>query len=83
MLLKSLEFIHQNGQKVKVMEIPVWEEDNLTSLRVKLRLQTFITKISKDSTPKKMYSFRDHLKKTLKWHEYSEIYKTDILKNNA
>jgi hypothetical protein len=83
LLLKSLEFIHANGQKVKVTEIPLWEEDNLTSLRIKLRLQTFITKISKDSTPKNMYSFRDHLKKSLKWHEYAEIYKTDILKNNA
>ncbi|MFZ3588731.1 DUF2535 family protein [Bacillus sp. DJP31] len=83
MLLKSLEFTHQSGQKVKVMEIPVWEEDNLFTLKVKFRLQTFITRISTNPNPKKLYSFRDHLKKTLKWQEYTEIYKTDILKNNA
>jgi hypothetical protein len=83
LLLKSLEYTHQSGQKVKVMEIPVWEEDNLFTLKIRFRLQTFITKINADSNPKNMYSFRDHLKKTLKWHEYTEIYKIDILKNNA
>jgi hypothetical protein len=83
LLLKSLEFTHQSGQKVKVIEIPVWEEDNLFTLKIKLRLQTFVTKISTGSNPKRTYSFRDHLKKTMKWHEYVEIYSTDILENNA
>jgi hypothetical protein len=83
LLLKSLEFTHQSGQKVKVIEIPIWEEDNLFTLKIKFRLQTFITTISTDSNPKKTYSFRDYLKRTMKWHEYVEIYSTDILQHNA
>lgn len=83
LLLKSLEFTHQSGQKVKVIGIPVWEKDNLFSLKIRVRLQTFITKISTDTNPKNLYSFRDHLKKTLKWQEYSEIYQSDMLKSNA
>ncbi|MBM6619357.1 DUF2535 family protein [Bacillus suaedaesalsae] len=83
MLLKSLEFTHQSGKKVKVIEIPVWEEDNLFTLKIKLRLQTFIKKISTDSNPKNVYSFKDYLKRTMKWQEYSKIYSIDILQNNA
>jgi hypothetical protein len=83
LLLKSLEFKHCSGQKVKIIEIPVLEEDNPFRFMIGIRLQTFMTNIYSDPHPKKVYSFREYLKKVLKWRDYQLLFKTDILKNNA
>ncbi len=83
MLFKSLEFKNAVGQKVKVMEIPVLEEDNPYKFMIHVRLQTFITSIYGEKQTKKVYSFKDYLKRVLKWPDYQEIYKSDKLKNNA
>jgi hypothetical protein len=83
LLLKSLEFKHRSGQKVKVIEIPVLEEDSPYRFMIGLRLQSFITNIDSDPHPKKVYSFREYLKKVLKWRDYQLLFKTNILKNNA
>lgn len=83
MLFKSLEFKNQNGQKVKILEIPVLEEDSTFRFMIDIRLQAYMSKIYSESNPKKCYSFKDHLKKVLKWRDYEMIFQTDILRNNA
>jgi hypothetical protein len=83
LLLKSLEFKNVVGQKVKVMDIPVLEEGSTYKFMIQVRLQTFIASIYKEKIPKKSYSFRDYLKKVMKWPDYEQLFKVDELKNNA
>ncbi|MDZ5473126.1 DUF2535 family protein [Bacillus sp. 31A1R] len=83
MLFKSLEFKNVVGQKVKVMDIPVLEEDSPYYFLIQVRLQTFITSLYGDRKVKKCYSFKEHLKRVLKWPVYEEIFKSPELKNNA
>ncbi|MGG3561450.1 MULTISPECIES: DUF2535 family protein [Bacillaceae] len=83
MLFKSLEFKNVVGQKVKVMEIPVLEEDSTYKFMIQVRLQTFLTSINQESKPKRCYSFKDYLKKVMKWPDYEQLFKVGELKNNA
>jgi hypothetical protein len=83
LLLKNLEFRTNVGQKVKILDIPVLEEDNPLFFKVNARLQLFLSQIHHQSSPKKVYSFREYLKKVLKWTEYEQIYQVNVLKNNA
>lgn len=83
MLLKSLEFKNAVGQKVKVVEIPVLGEDSPYNFMIQVRLQTFITSIYGEKQLKKVYSFKDYLKRVLKWPDYQEVFKAGELKNNA
>jgi hypothetical protein len=83
LLFKSLEFKNVVGQKVKVMEIPVLEEDSTYKFMIQVRLQTFLTSINQESKPKRCYSFKDYLKKVMKWPDYEQLFKVPELKNNA
>jgi hypothetical protein len=83
LLFKSLEFKNAVGQKVKVMDIPVLEEDNRYFFIIQVRLQTFITTVYGEKSLKRCYSFRDYLKKVLKWPDYEQLFKSGELKNNA
>ena len=83
MLFKSLEFKNVDGQKVKIIEIPVLEDDNPYQFIVKVRLQTFIAQVYVNENAKKIYSFKEYLKRVLKWPVYEQIFKSEILKNNA
>ncbi len=83
LLFKSLEFKNAVGQKVKIVEIPVLKEGNPYSLMIRFRLQTFITSIYGEKHPRKCYSFRDYLKRALRWPDYEQLFKTGELKNNA
>jgi len=83
LLFKSLEFKNVVGQKVKVIDIPVLEEGNPYSFMIRFRLQTFMTSIYAEKQPKKCYSFREYLKRALKWPDYEQLYHTAELKNNA
>jgi hypothetical protein len=83
LLFKSLEFKNVYGQKVKIIEIPILEDGNTYRFMIQLRLETFITKVYYAQNVKAVYSFRDYLKKVLKWPVYEQIFKSDILKNNA
>ncbi|WP_223701936.1 DUF2535 family protein [Sutcliffiella deserti] len=83
MLWKSLEFTVEKGQKVKVIEIPVLEDDSTYHFMVRVRLQAFLSKILSEKEPKPVYSFREYLQKVLKWPDYCKVVKTDILKSNA
>lgn len=83
MLFKSLEFKNVVGQKVKIMEIPVLAKDNPYYFMIQVRLQTFISTVYGVQNFKKCYSFRDHLKRVLKWPDYEQLFKNGELKNNA
>jgi Protein of unknown function (DUF2535) len=83
LLFKSLEFKNVVGQKVKVMDIPVLEEDSSYYFMIQVRLQSFINSIYRDGAPKKCYSFKEYLKKVLKWPDYEQLFKVKELKNNA
>ena len=66
LLFKSLEFKNDVGQKVKVVDIPVLEEDSTYKFMIQVRLQMFINTVYRDITPKKCYSFKEYLKMVLK-----------------
>lgn len=83
MLFKSLEFKNAVGQKVKIVEIPVLEKESPYYFMIQVRLQTFITAIYGSGIGNRSHSFREHLKRVLKWPVYEEIFKTPELKNNA
>lgn len=83
LLYKSLEFKNVVGQKVKVIEIPLLEEGNTYAFMIQLRLQKFITAIYQETKPKKCYSFKEYLKKGIKWPDYEALFKKTELKNNA
>ncbi|WP_409288794.1 DUF2535 family protein [Peribacillus sp. SCS-26] len=82
MLFKSLEFKNDNGQKVKITEIPVLEEDSTFHFMISTRLERFIKTVYTESRAAS-YSFREHLKKELKWPVYQKLFKKHELKNNA
>ncbi|MBO0958283.1 DUF2535 family protein [Neobacillus sp. MM2021_6] len=83
MLFKSLEFKNDVGQKVKVMDIPVLEEDSTYKFMIQVRLQSFLTAIDRETNPKRCYSFKEYLKKVMKWPDYEQLFKVAELKNNA
>ncbi|MCP3738877.1 DUF2535 family protein [Rossellomorea sp. BNER] len=83
MITKSFEFKTKAGQKVKILEIPVLEEDNPLYFKVNTRLQQFIASVNYENSQKKIFCFREYLKRTVKWSEYEQIYQCVKLKNNA
>jgi hypothetical protein len=83
LLFKSLEFKNVVGQKVKVMDIPVLEEDSTYKFMIQVRLQTLVTSLYREKSLKKCYSFKDYLKKVMKWPDYEELFEVGELKNNA
>jgi uncharacterized protein Veg len=83
LLLKTLEFKNAFGQKIKIMEIPVLEEDSPYHFLIQVRLQTFMTNVYGSKSPKNCYSFRDYLKRVLKWPDYERLFEIGELKNNA
>ena len=83
MLLKSLEFKLMSGQKVKIIDIPVLEEDNKYRFMLQIRLQKFLTTIYAQRQPKIIYSFKVYLKNKINWPDYEAIFGSYILKNNA
>lgn len=83
MLFKSLEFKNIVGQKVKVTDIPVLEEGSRFKFMIQVRLQKYITLLYQEQKPKKCYSFKEYLKKVMKWPDYEALFKLEELKNNA
>ena len=83
MLFKSLEFKTNNGQKVKITDIPVLNEASPHFYKINARLAQFVAQIHTSSSVKTTYSFREYLKKVLRWPDYELIYKSSILKNRA
>jgi hypothetical protein len=72
-----------SGQKVKITDIPVLEEDNKYCFMLNIRLQILLTSIYAQKRPKNIYSFKDYLKRVIKWPDYEAIFGINILKSNA
>ncbi|MGE6260312.1 DUF2535 family protein [Heyndrickxia sporothermodurans] len=83
MLVKCLEFKTKNGQKVKIVDIPVLPLKSPLYFKVNVKLHAFLAEMDFDSKSKTIYSFREYLRKTLKWTEYDYLYNDKELKNNA
>lgn len=83
MLFKSLEFKNVVGQKVKVVDIPVLEEESPYYFMIQVRLQTFISSVYQERNAKKFYSFKEYLKRVIKWPDYEQLFTSVELKNNA
>lgn len=65
------------------MEIPVLEEDNTYCFLINIRLQTYLASIYKSKSTKCVYSFREYLKRVIKWQDYEQIFQINLLKHNA
>jgi Protein of unknown function (DUF2535) len=72
-----------SGQKVKITDIPVLEEDNKYCFMLNIRLQILLTSIYAQKRPKNIYSFKDYLKRVIKWPDYEAIFGINVLKSNA
>lgn len=83
LLFKSLEFKNVVGQKVKVIDIPVLKEGSAYRFMIQVRLENYTTSLYQEKKPKKCYSFKEYLKKVMKWPDYEALFKVDELKNNA
>ena len=83
MLVKCLEFRNANGRKVMTKEIPVLELKHPHFFLIQIRLQSFVDSIYEESGEAASYSFRDYLKRTVKWPVYEELFGSAKLKNNA
>lgn len=83
MLYKSLEFKNADGQKIKVIEIPVLESENRHYFVVQARLQRFISLLYHKPQEKSYHSFREHLKRKMSWTDFKELYSIQDVKNKA
>lgn len=83
MLCKSLEFKNVDGQKMKIIEIPVLETSNHYYFMIQVRLQNFFSILYHKPHEKSCYSFREYLKRKLSWHDFKEIYSMKEYKSNA
>lgn len=82
-LYKSLEFKNVFGEKVKVVDIPVLGVEDRHYFFIQVRLQNLASSLYEQPQPKSCYSFRDYLKRKMKWSEFAEIYNLHEHKNNA
>jgi hypothetical protein len=83
LLYKSLEFKNVVGQKVKVIEIPVIGIENRYYFMIQTRLQTFTSSLYNKPQEKGCYSFREYLKRKMKWPDFKDLYSMEEFKNNA
>ncbi|MFP7484633.1 DUF2535 family protein [Priestia filamentosa] len=83
MLFKSLEFKLANGQKVKVIEIPVVPHHHPLSFMISVHFESFVKMIERKEIRNELYSFKEYMKKHCKWTTYEQIFLTVPLKHNA
>ena len=83
LLFKSLEFKNAVGQKVRITEIPVLKKNSPFYFMIQVRLQSFISSVYGDMRARKSYSFKEYLKRVLKWPVYEQLFCSYELKNNA
>ena len=83
MIYKSLEFKNAVGQKVKVIEIPVLRPDHHNYFVIQARLQTFISTLYHKPQNKSCYSFRDNLKRKMRWPDFKDLFSSEEFSNNA
>lgn len=74
MLYKSIEFKNATGQKIKVIEIPVIGVNSHYYFMIQVRLQDYITKLYHHPQENNLYSFREYLKRKMKWADFQELF---------
>ncbi len=74
MLNKTIEFKNFYGQKVRVIEIPVLSLNHSHYFMIQIHLQNFLSSLYEQPHPKRSYSFRDYLKRKLKWSDYEDVF---------
>ncbi|MBL4976846.1 DUF2535 family protein [Bacillus halotolerans] len=83
MLLKSLEFKRSDGIQVKVTEIPVLKEDEHYFFMLNQHLQIYLKEVLSSKSREKVYSFRQYMKRRMKWTDYQAVFHQEVLKHNA
>ncbi|MEK4200400.1 DUF2535 family protein [Cytobacillus sp. FSL K6-0265] len=84
LICKSLEFRNVFGQKVKITDIPLVDKGSPCFFLVHIRLQQFVTKIyHMDHCKTTVYSFKEYLKRVMKWSDVEMVFQTKELKSNA
>ncbi|MEH7305849.1 DUF2535 family protein [Neobacillus drentensis] len=83
MLCKSLEFKNVDGQKIKVINIPVLETNSSYYFMIQARLQIFISFLYQQPHEKRCYSFREYLKRKMSWTDYKNLFCIKEFKDNA
>ncbi|MCQ6275506.1 DUF2535 family protein [Bacillus sp. V3B] len=83
MLYKSLEFKNVVGQKIKIIEIPVLGENNRYYFMIQVRLQIFISSLYNKPQDKSSFSFRDYLKRKMRWPDFKDLFSVQEFRNNA
>ncbi|MGM0903918.1 MAG: DUF2535 family protein [Bacillota bacterium] len=76
-----MEFKNIYGQKVKVVDIPVLEIEDRHYFIIQVRLQNLVSSLYETPQPKSCYSFRDYVKRKMKWSDFEEIFTLRDYKN--
>lgn len=82
-MYKTLEFKNVIGQMVKVIDIPLLDQNNRYYFIVQGRLQLFVSFLYNQPSEKKIFSFRDHLKQKIGWPDYKELFYIQEFKDHA
>uniref|UniRef100_UPI003EBE2136 DUF2535 family protein n=1 Tax=Bacillus maqinnsis TaxID=3229854 RepID=UPI003EBE2136 len=72
-----------DGAQIKVTEVPVLRGDETYCFMLTFRLESFLKKIYVSKGKRNVYSFRENLKRNVKWSTYEQIYQQPTLKHNA
>lgn len=83
MIMKSFYFTHHSGKCIKIVEIPVLESQHPLTFQIQSRFHLFVSKIQKQNNPRFSYSFREHLRNSMRWPDYSNVYEINSLEKNA
>ncbi|MCG8397303.1 YpmP family protein [Bacillus atrophaeus] len=83
MLLKSLEFKRRDGIQVKVTEIPVLKGNENHFFMMNQNLQLYLKEVFSSDSRAQVYSFRQYMKRRMKWKDYQAIFHQESLKHNA
>lgn len=83
MIFKSLEFKNAVGHKVRIIDIPVLDQNNSYYFLVQAKLQKYTNQIYVLPEVKPFYSFKEYMKRMTKWTVYEQIYQASELLNNA
>ncbi|WP_209121106.1 DUF2535 family protein [Alkalihalobacillus sp. BA299] len=82
MLYKTVEFQNVVGQKLKVVDIPVVARSHRHFFMIQARLQMFISPLYNQRQTKDCFSFRDYLKRKIKWSDFENLFHIDNRKSN-
>ncbi|WP_308160494.1 MULTISPECIES: DUF2535 family protein [unclassified Bacillus (in: firmicutes)] len=70
-------------QKIKVIEIPVLDQNNCYYFMIQVRLQKFISFLYNNPQEKSCFSFREYLKRKMSWSDFNDLFSLKEFKNNA